>query len=342
MTVRTSFLVPAVCLIAYLTIVGPQAQGQAGGGRGAGRQAAPPQAGYTTPDGSKPQGWAVRDYLSNTVGWDLSKPLWNTAKQKLLDGKQIFSWTASTNDTDLYCQMAPHYDFIWIEMQHSTMSWADVEHLVGACPHAGATPMVRLPDEFESTIQKATDLGAIGMIEPTVDTVEKAEAVARFARYPPFGRRSLGGSRAPAIWGVNGVNYRQEVNANMLVVVMCETPTCAANIYDIARVPGVDLVLAANTDLGNFSGYAAGSPQYEELVTKIHDATLKAGKFLGATNASYATGGPGGRTDSADFRFFQNGPSKDGFQPPARGARGGPAGGGTPGRGAAPGGAGGT
>src|SRR5262249_45324319 len=72
----------------------------------------------------------------------------------------------------------------------------------------------------------------------------------------------------------------------------------------------------------------AGSPEYEELVTRMHDATLKAGKFLGATNASYATGGPAGRKDSADFRFFQNGRSNDGFQPPARGGRSGPGGGG--------------
>src|SRR5262249_35302404 len=151
------------------------------------------------------------------------------------------------------------------------------------------------------------------------DTVEKAEAVARYSRYPPFGRRSQGGNRATAIWGVHGVDYRQEINANMLVAVMCETPTCAANIYEIARVPGVDLVLVANTDIGNFSGFPAGSPEYEELVTRMHDATLKAGKFLGATNASYATGGPAGRKDSADFRFFQNGRSNDGFQPPARG-----------------------
>lgn len=315
---RTLFLAAAAVCAVGLTMARPQA-------RLAGAQAAAQAQGrgYTVLDTSKPQGWATKDYLYNTLGWDSKKPLWNTAKQKLLDGKQVFSFTAGTGDVDFYCRMAPHYDYAWIDMQHSVMTWADVAKLVAACPHAGATPMVRLPDEAESTIQHATDVGAIGMIEPTVDTVEKAEAVARYSRYPPFGRRSQGAGQAPTIWGINGVNYRQEINANMLVAVMCETPTCAANIYDIARVPGVDLVLAANSDLGNFSGFPAGSAEYEELVTKIHDATLKAGKFLGATSAAYATGGPGGRKDSADFRWFQNGPSKDGFQPPARGTRGG-------------------
>ena len=66
-----------------------------------------------------------------------------------------------------------------------------------------------------------------------------------------------------------------------------------------------------------------GPNGFQDLVTKIHDATLRAGKFLGATSPTYASGGPSGRTDTADFRMFQNGPSFDGYQPPARGTRGG-------------------
>src|SRR6188508_2370713 len=103
----------------------------------------------------QPQGWAVRASLAG------AKPLYNTAKQKLLDGKQIFSTVISRRDPDLYCQMAPHYDYVWFEMQHSTMSFADVEAMIAACPRAGI-PMIRVPDELESTIQKATDIGALG------------------------------------------------------------------------------------------------------------------------------------------------------------------------------------
>jgi len=42
---------------------------------------------------------------------------------------------------------------------------------------------------------------------------------------------------------------------------------------------------------------------------------LRAGKIFGQANAKYATGHP----LSKDARFFQNGPSNDGWQPPARG-----------------------
>jgi 4-hydroxy-2-oxoheptanedioate aldolase len=241
--------------------------------------------------------------------------LYNTAKQKLLDGKQVFSASIYKFDPDLYCQSARHYDYVWLEMQHSTMSWAEIEKMIAACPKVGV-PMVRLPDEFESTIQKATDVGVLGVIEPTVDTVEKAQALVRYSKYPFEGRRSRGSAQATTIWGPD---YRQTANDNMLVVVMIETPVGVANAYDIARVPGVDVVLAANNDLGNFSGSEQGTPEYEVLVDKIHDATLKAGKIFGVTDTPYGLK----RKDSADIRFFQGGKSNDGWQPPARPGRGG-------------------
>ena len=73
--------------------------------------------------------------------------LYNTAKQKLLDGKQINGHTVSRFDPKAYCEAAPHYDFTWFEMQHSTMTWADIEKMVATCPRVGATPMVRIHDE---------------------------------------------------------------------------------------------------------------------------------------------------------------------------------------------------
>jgi 2-keto-3-deoxy-L-rhamnonate aldolase RhmA len=314
---RASTLAAAAALAAGLvTAAALHAQSRGGG---------TPQPGatspYVTPDPSKQQGWATREYLHNTLGWPAGKPLWNTAKQKLLDGKRIRAFSIGVPDAELFCQNAPHYDFAWIEMQHSTLSWSDVAKLIAACPQAGASPMIRLSDEFESTLQHATDVGAIGVIEPTVDTVEKAEAVARYARYPPFGRRSQGGGQSGSLWGINGVNYRQEINPNMLVTLMIETPTGVANAYEIARVPGVDVVLAANSDLGNFSGFQPTDPEYQALVTRIHDAVLKAGKFFGCTNAPE---GPTARKDDADFRMIQNPPmSHDGYTPPARGGRAG-------------------
>src|SRR5579863_7344107 len=241
--------------------------------------------------------------------------LYNTAKQKLLEGKQIFSFTQSKADPAGYCESAKHYDFTWFEMQHSTLEFKDIEAMIAACPKVAATPMIRLPDAQEWHIQHTTDIGALGVIVPTVDDVDRAREAAKWARYPPVARRSSGSGQARTLWGINGINYAKTINDNMLVVVMIETPTGVANAYDIASVPGIDVVIIGNNDLSSFSGYKQGSPEYEALMKKVHDDVLRAGKIFGQANAMYATGHP----LSADARFFQNGKSNDGYVPPSAG-----------------------
>ena len=239
-----------------------------------------------------------------------AKPkLYNTAKQKLLDGKQVFSFTQYKADVDDYCERAKHYDYTWFEMQHSTLEFRDIEKMIAACPHAGAIPMIRLPDAQEWHIQHSTDIGALGIIVPTVDDEDRAREAAKWSHYPPMGRRSSGMRQADALW--DPLNYRQTINDNMLVVVMIETPTGVANAYDIARVPGVDVVIMGNGDLSSFSGYKRTDDYYHELVKKTHDAVLKAGKIFGQADASFSKG-----PYSADSYFFQNGPSNDGWVPP--------------------------
>jgi len=241
-----------------------------------------------------------------------TKPkLYNTAKQKLLDKKQVFSFTQDTPDVDSYCERAKHYDFTWFEMQHSTLEFRDIEKMIAACPHAPATPMIRLPDALERDIQHATDIGALGIIVPTVDDVDRAREAAKWTFYPPKGRRSAGSGQAHTLW--DPLNYRDSINDNMLLVLMIETPTGVANAYDIASVPGVDVVIMGNGDLSSFSGYKKTDDYYRELVQKTHDAVLKAGKIFGQADSRLSKG-----PMSADCYFFQNGPSNDGWVPPHR------------------------
>jgi 2-keto-3-deoxy-L-rhamnonate aldolase RhmA len=220
--------------------------------------------------------------------------LFNTAKQKLLAGKQIFGGTIESSDPNIYCAMAnAGFDFTWIEMQHSTLTFGEVAKMIWACRGATAMPFVRVPDATEGEIQKATDIGALGIIVPTVDTVEKAQAAVKWAKYPPQGRRSQGGGQYRALYGDD---YHQVANDNMIVVIMIETPIGVANAEKIAAVPGIDVIFAASGDLGNFSGHKQGEPEYEALVTRIHDVTLKAGIKLG---------GPQTWKNRPGYTFFQ-------------------------------------
>ncbi|HSF14037.1 MAG TPA: aldolase/citrate lyase family protein [Vicinamibacteria bacterium] len=220
--------------------------------------------------------------------------MYNTAKQKLMDGKPIIGGTVYTSDPNIYCAMADAgFDFLWIEMQHSPLTYSDVAKMIRACKGAKAIPFIRVPDATEGDIQKATDIGALGIIVPMVASVEEAEAAVRYAKYPPQGRRSRGGGQYGELWGED---YRETVNDNMMVVAMIESPDGIEIADQIAAVPGVDVVFAASGDIGSFTGYAQDDPRYQTLVDRIRDETLKAGKKLG---------GPFNWHDREGFSFFQ-------------------------------------
>ena len=302
----------AVCAAAMLTIALPVAQGT---GQSSAQKPSngAPIGGTLTPAKADARGW----------GWQVKammdpatpRPLYNRAKERLLQDKQITSYTISSYDPELYCEVGKHFDYIWFEMQHSTMSYDEVRRMILACPRVGAAPMVRMPDALESSIQKATDLGALGIIVPTVDDALEARDAARFSRYPPFGRRSAGGGAYRELWNAPGLNYRATINDNMLVTVMIETLEGVAMANEIAATHGVDVIILGNNDLSSFSGWSQHDPRYQDAIIKVHDAALKYGKYDGNAGEQYLTG----YTVSADTRMVQNGPACDGWRPAGRG-----------------------
>src|SRR2546425_4363104 len=119
--------------------------------------------------------------------------IYNTAKQKVMAGKQIIGGTIYSPDPNIYCAMASAgFDFLWIEMQHSPLTYSDVAKMIWACRNTPATPMILVPDATEGDIHKATDIGALGISVPPLDTVETAKAAVRSSRRQRRGGRTTG------------------------------------------------------------------------------------------------------------------------------------------------------
>src|SRR5258708_26899180 len=119
--------------------------------------------------------------------------LYNTAKQKLMEGKQIVGATVFSPDPNIYCAMAnAGYDFLWIEMQHSPLTYEDVARMIWACRGAPAMPFIRVPDATQSDLQTATVNASLQIISPPVLTLDKAKAALEASHHPPEGRRSQG------------------------------------------------------------------------------------------------------------------------------------------------------
>jgi 2-keto-3-deoxy-L-rhamnonate aldolase RhmA len=228
--------------------------------------------------------------------------VWNPVKLKMMQGGKVTGGTVfSATEPSTYCAMAnAGYDFIWTEMQHSPRDWDQAAKLWRTCPHAKAVPGARVANATEREIQHATDAGALVIVVPTVDTVAEAIEARNWTYFPPLGRRSSGGGQAfdAAMWGGVPGGYRNTANDNIVLILMIETLEGVQNADEIAKVPGVTALFAASGDLGNFTGYRQGSPDYERAINIVHDATIKAGVRLC---------GPFAWRDRPDFTCFQAG-----------------------------------
>jgi 2-keto-3-deoxy-L-rhamnonate aldolase RhmA len=226
--------------------------------------------------------------------------IWNPVKLKLMRGEKVTGGTVfAGTDPVIYCAMAnAGYDFIWTEMQHDSRDWEAVARMWRACPYAKAVPGVRVAYTDEREIQHATDAGALVVIVPTVRTLEEGTAARDWTFFPPLGKRSLGGGQAFEMYGNVPGGYRNAINDNIVLIEMIETVGGVKHAKEIAALPGVAALFAASGDLGNFSGYKQGTPDYERLINAVHDAAIGAGKRLC---------GPWAWRDRPDFTCFQNG-----------------------------------
>jgi len=293
----------------------PPAQAPAAPGQPAYAVASPPVTSPLSAPAGKDSG-AIRTALPNGVNQGSFDPatwkygpafnapagakIWSPVKAKMMAGQKVAGGTLfNVTDPSVYCAMAnAGYDFIWTEMQHSSVTWDQAAKMWGACPYARAVPGARVAYTNEQEIQHALDNGALVVVVPTVDTVEEATAARDWAYFPPLGRRSNGGGAAFAadMYGRVPGGYRQTINDNLVLILMIETLEGVKNAAEIAKVPGVTAIFAASGDLGNFSGYAQGSPDYERLINVVHDAAINAGTRLC---------GPFAWRERPDFTCFQ-------------------------------------
>jgi 2-keto-3-deoxy-L-rhamnonate aldolase RhmA len=179
---------------------------------------------------------------------------------------------------------AAGYDWLFIDMEHGAMSVQEATQISIAALGQGVTPIVRCCKDalFEGT--RALDNGAMGVVVPHVDTAAEAREVAAAYRFPPTGHRSWGGP--PFAYGMKApapAEAQVELNREILVACMVETPEAVRNAGEIAAVPGVDVLLIGTSDLTASMGIAGqiGHPDVRAAYETVAKACEAAGKTLG-------------------------------------------------------------
>ena len=121
------------------------------------------------------------------------------------------------------------FDFVVVESEHNAIESAEIEHILMAVGNTDSTPIVRIPTSEKVYIQKALDIGAMGIVVPAVKTAEEAGQIVSATRFPPVGGRSWGPLRASK-YTFDNEDYLQNANDNILVILIIETAEALDNL----------------------------------------------------------------------------------------------------------------
>src|SRR3954467_11575765 len=176
----------------------------------------------------------------------------NTTKNKLQKNELALGFGVHHLRTSATAMLAAAtgHDWLFIDMEHGAISPHEATQICLAALPTGITPIVRICADALDEGTRCLDNGALGVIVPHVDTVERAKQLARVFRYPPLGTRSWGGP--PAAFGFQppgNAEAQAALNQAVLVIAMIESPEGVRNAREIAAVEGIDGLLIGTSDL---------------------------------------------------------------------------------------------
>lgn len=196
--------------------------------------------------------------VSGRVMADAADHGWSPAgcrlKAKLRNGDVAFGlwFTLETPSiTEIAAQIS--LDWVCIDTEHGHLDFKEVVEHLRAAKGSRTACLVRVPGIEQGPIKRVLDLGADGIIVPQVRTRADVESVVSCAKYPPHGRRGIGGER-PTRWG-RGLKLARTANQNTLVIPIIENLEAGKNIEAMLDVPGVDAFFFGPADYTASAGF---------------------------------------------------------------------------------------
>jgi 2-keto-3-deoxy-L-rhamnonate aldolase RhmA len=171
------------------------------------------------------------------------------------------------------------WDWVVLDMQHSSPSFETAYECLHTLHDAGTKPIARTSIGAPAEVQRALDLGAMGVVVPMVNSVAEAQALARAAKYPPLGQRSFG---SDLTWHY-GADYHERANDETLLLVQVEHIDSVNAVDEIMAIPGVDGCFIGPTDLALSMGLSRfdyeANPDHQAAIARTLAACEKSGKL---------------------------------------------------------------
>lgn len=176
------------------------------------------------------------------------------------------------------------FDGIWIDMEHHAVSLETASTLMLASRVGTSDIVARAAKGEFLRIGRMLEVGANAIIYPQCDNADEAADVVRWCKFPPLGRRGCDAANADVPYlSMPIAEYTQAANERTVVIVQIETKEGLANVDQIARVEGVDVLMMGPGDLSLQLGVPGqfDHPDIRDATERIAEAAGAHGKHWG-------------------------------------------------------------
>jgi len=184
------------------------------------------------------------------------------------------------------------FSVMWIEMEHSHITFAETANLCRISQGCGLLTMIRIPNASRENVLKAAECGPDIINVPMANSSHELHELTKYARFAPKGERGFFSvSRAVKYGTVSDVPAEQQkLNDELCLMAQIETTHALANLEDICRVPDVDIFIGPS-DLAASLGVPGqtGHPRVQESGELVIRTAKKYGKLVavGSMPADY-------------------------------------------------------
>ncbi|MBI3318504.1 MAG: 4-hydroxy-2-oxovalerate aldolase [Candidatus Omnitrophica bacterium] len=173
-------------------------------------------------------------------------------------------------------------DFIGIDLEHSTLSLKEAQHLIAAAQAQGVPAIPRVSSHNGEQIRRLLDSGADGIIVPNVSSLEQIEKIVEWSKYPPEGKRGFGVARAQG-YGLDFSQYVERWNHRSTLLLQIESMEAVERAESLLSHRAVDGAMVGPYDLSG-SLKVPGEldhPKVKEACARVVEACRRSGKACG-------------------------------------------------------------
>jgi len=209
-------------------------------------------------------------------------------RQKLKKNEPIYGlWVTLESASITEMAVALGLDWVVIDAEHGHLDWKDINSHISAALRSDTVVLVRIAERSTILSKRALDIGADGIIIPWMEKVEEVEEAVRDCRYPPEGRRGIGGERS-TVWGQCLSEHANEANENVLIVPLIESIEAIPNVANMCKIDGIDLFFFGPADFSSTAGFRGQweGPGIAEQILQLKNTIKAAGKHCGVVSTS--------------------------------------------------------